>query len=88
MHGSKNILFMFPLFKKRKVKNFQIFSTLVVMKSAELSKNCNIWPKMLLSFDAGPSEASLFLIWLRLNKKYRNGEGGRGSNGRPPPQPI
>ena len=38
-------------------------------KSADLSKNYDIWPKMLSSFDAGQSEVSLCKIWLRLNKK-------------------
>ena len=57
MYGSKNILFMlpFPLLPRFK-------------KSADLSKNYNFWPKMLLSFNAGQSEVSLFTTYLTSKK--------------------
>ena len=68
MYGSKNILFMLLLFKKQKSQIFKIFLSWF-KKSANLSKNYDIWSKMLSSFDAGPSEVSVCTIWLRLNKK-------------------
>ena len=40
---------------------------------------------MLSSFDTGQFKVPLCAIWLRLNKKQRNGEGGWSG---PPVQPM